>query len=133
MNFFWYMTFNKVQAEYEKGGFAPILTAFISPYRCEKNENIWFPLNKVRLNDRILLKFIYYLTINKVQVEFEKGGHASIVQEIMASDRQEDLCFFLFFFFFCFFLLSNLSLNELILMKFIQYLTISKVQIEFKV
>ena len=93
----WYMAINKIHFQFEKGGCASIWTGVIEPDRSEKMENIWFPLNNLRLNDLILLKFIWYLTINKIQVEFEKGGYASILPPgITAPERREELLLFCF-------------------------------------
>ena len=38
----------------------------------------WFPVKELNFNDPILLKFVWYLTINRIQVEFEKEGYASV-------------------------------------------------------
>ena len=54
-------------------------------------ENIWFPLNEVSLIDPILLKFIWYLTINRIQVELEKEDYASIWPGVTAPGRHENL------------------------------------------
>ena len=64
LKFIWFMTINKIQVEFEKGGYASIWTGVIAP---GISQNIWFPL-----------KFIWYMAINKKQVEFTKGGCASI-------------------------------------------------------
>ena len=37
-----------------------------------------FPLNNLSLTEWISLKFIWYMTINKILVEFKKGGYVSI-------------------------------------------------------
>ena len=49
----------------------------------------WFPLDKLSSNDSILLKFIWYLTINKIQVEFDKEDYAPILSRVIAPDRSE--------------------------------------------
>ena len=61
----------------------------------KREENICFPPNNLSLHNAILLKFIWYLTINKVKVGFDKGGYASILSEIMVPDRLEKLHFFI--------------------------------------
>ena len=38
-------------------------------------ENSWFPLNNLVIFEWIFFKFIWYMTGNKTQVEFEKGGY----------------------------------------------------------
>ena len=57
-------------------------------------ETICFPFNNLCENDMILLKFILYLTINKIQVDLEQGAYASILSRIMASDRLGELYIF---------------------------------------
>ena len=47
-------------------------------------------LTLVLLNDLILLKFLWYLTINIIQAELERGGNASIWTGVMASVRHEN-------------------------------------------
>ena len=47
--------------------------------------------HKLSLNNHISLKFIWHVTINKIQVElFEKRGHLSIWTGVMALDRCEN-------------------------------------------
>ena len=57
-------------------------------------QNIWLLLNTLSLNYPSLWKFIWYLTINKIQVQFEKEGYASIWPGVTAPDRYEKLQFF---------------------------------------
>ena len=84
----------------------------------------WFPLNNLSFNDPILLKFTWYLTSNKIQVEYEKEGYASIGPGVMAPDRREIANFW--------FPLNNLSFKECISLKFIWYKSIDKIQFEFE-
>ena len=65
----------------------------------KKSGRFWFLLNKLLLNELISLKFIlgtslkfkWYLTINKIQVEFEREGYASIWTGEIAPDRSEKM------------------------------------------
>ena len=65
----------------------------------KKNASFWYLLNKLLLNELISLKFIlgtslkfiWYLTINKIQVEFEREGYASIWTVEIAPDRSEKM------------------------------------------
>ena len=57
------MAISKIQVKYETGGYASTLTGVMAPDRREKLPNEW-----------ISLYFIWYVTINKIQVEFKKGG-----------------------------------------------------------
>ena len=71
----------------------------MAPNKREKNASFWFLLNKLLLNELISLKFIlgtslkfkWYLTINKIQVEFEREGYASIWTEEIVPDRSEKM------------------------------------------
>ena len=58
----WYLTINKIQAEFENKGFALIYPRVMVPERC----------------DWISLKFIWHMTSNKTQVKFRKGGYMPI-------------------------------------------------------
>ena len=72
----------------------------------------------------LFFKSIYYLNINRIQVEFKKEGYASIWPGITAPERHEKLQVVGF----C----AITSLNEQIDFKFIWYMTINKIQIEFE-
>ena len=69
----------------------------MAPNRGEKNASFWFLLNKLLLNELISLKFIlgtslkfiWYLTINKIQAEFEREGYASLWTGEIAPYRSE--------------------------------------------
>ena len=38
-----------------------------------KNYKFWFPLAYLSFNERISLKFMWYMTVIKIQVDYEKG------------------------------------------------------------
>ena len=50
--------------------------------------------SSAHVSDPILLKFIWYLTIYRIQVEFEKAGYASILPGVMVPDRHENFHIF---------------------------------------
>ena len=56
------MTINKIQVEYEEGGYV----------------SLW-----------ISLKFIWFMTIYKLQIELVKGRYVSILTGVMAPERFE--------------------------------------------
>ena len=76
-------------------------------------QNIVFHLITYVFFYLILLKFIWFLTINRIQVEFKKEGYASIWPEGITMKK----CIFLFVF-----PLNNFSINEWNSLKFIWYM-----------
>ena len=54
--------------------------------------NFWFLLSN--LDKQISLKFMWYMSIKKIQVEFEKGRYALSWTKVIASDRCENCKFF---------------------------------------
>ena len=69
------MTISKIQVKVEKGRLCFNFARSYNPDRCEIG-NFCFPLNNLSLREWISLKFIQYMTISKIQDEFEKGGYA---------------------------------------------------------
>ena len=72
----------------------------MAPNKGEKKvQDFGFCSIKLLLNELISLKFIlgtslkfkWYLTINKIQVEFEREGYASIWTGEIAPDRSEKM------------------------------------------
>ena len=55
------------------------------------NGTFWVQLDNISLNELISLKFIWYMTIIKVQAGFEKRGYGSILAGVMAHDRPVNL------------------------------------------
>ena len=47
----------------------------------------WLLLSNLSCNDQISLKIMWYVTINKMRVEFDKGGCALICTYVKTSDR----------------------------------------------
>lgn len=94
--------------------------------------NILVSAQKLSLNEWISLKFIQYMTINKRHVELEKKrGYASILAGVMAPDRSQNFQLSGF----CsvtYVLLNNLCLNWFFSSKFIWYIIINRIQVEFE-
>ena len=86
-------------------------------------KNMWFPLYNLSFNDSILLKFIWYLTINRIQVRFEQKDYASIGKGLWSLTDMKK----------CIFFVSAQSLkyttNEWIILKFIWY---NNILVEFE-
>ena len=109
LKFIRYMTANKIQVEFENGGYATIWPEVTAPERHEKIANVWFQLSKLSLSEWVSLKFTLYMTINKIQVEFEKGGYPFIWTGSHI-----------------WYPLNKLKVNDPILLKFKFYLTINR-------
>ena len=62
-----------------------------------RNGKYVLSVNNLSLNDPILLKLIWYLTINRIQIELKKEGCVSIRPGVMAPDRREKLQSFGFY------------------------------------
>ena len=90
----------------------------ISPSICMKYS--WFPL-KISMNLR------WYLTTNKIQVQLEKGGYASILAGVVAPDRSEKNWKIFGFHSITF---NNLTLNDWIYLKSIWYISNNKIQVQ---
>ena len=78
LKFIWYLTMNRVQVEIEIERYASIWPRGTAPDRHEQLHFLLFPLNNLSLNEWISLKFMWYFTINKIPVGYEKGGYVSI-------------------------------------------------------
>ena len=56
-----------------------VLTGVMANDRPENMEKAWFPLSNLSLNKWASLQFIRYMTIIKMQVEFEKEVFVSVL------------------------------------------------------
>ena len=65
--------------------------------RPEKIANIWCLLNFLGLSRWLSMKFMWGITINKMQVDLQTGSYALILTGVMAPDRPEKLQIFGFY------------------------------------
>lgn len=75
-----------MQIEFEKRRCALICTGVMAPDITEKKKKekiFWFLLDNISLNKLISLRLMWNMTVNNIQVEFEKGGYTSIRGGVM--------------------------------------------------
>ena len=95
LKFILYLSIDRKQVGCKRKGYVSICPGVTASDR-HKKEQYCFLLNHIRSNKWMSLKFIRYMIINKIQLEFTKGGYASIWPEIKSPERHEKLHFFCF-------------------------------------
>ena len=85
--------YQKKQIDFKKGGYASIL-AGVMTLDGSKIENVLFLLTNLNLNELVALKFIWYITISTIQVEFENRDYASTLAGLVAHNKLEKLLVF---------------------------------------